>query len=180
MSDRGWNAVAVLLAISVVASGWKAANAAGQWWRAPDAAELTGTVKEVRRAVGGTGPLAAAARARRAIVFVYAHDCSASNAGMWSWMDVVREARHAPVELLAVTPVESATAQAYWDGLERHVRVLAAPPAEVHGALGVGATPATLLVENGEVRGEILGALTGAGKAQVLDFVRSAPARTRE
>ncbi|HEX2081256.1 MAG TPA: hypothetical protein VHG08_26370, partial [Longimicrobium sp.] len=54
--------------------------------------------------------------------------------------------------------------------LGRHVRVVVATPAEVHRAFGVEATPATLLVGNGTVRGEIVGSLTAAARRQVRRF----------
>jgi hypothetical protein len=80
------------------------------------------------------------------------------------------------VDLYAVAPAQTAAARDYWAGLERHVRVITATPAAVQAAFGVGNTPATLVVRKGRVRSEILGALTPAGKAEVLRVARGAPA----
>lgn len=170
--------VTALLVGILLLSAWKTARAAATWVHAPQAGERTGLVTPRNtpiRAREGS-PLAQVAGAERAIVFIYLPDCSVCHANMANWIDIVGELRDADVELYAVAPVESPQARAYFGGLARHVRVITGTPAEVHGAFDVGNTPATLLVQNGKVRGEILGALTPAGKAQVLRLVRARPA----
>jgi hypothetical protein len=162
-------------------SGWKTARAAAVWSRAPHAGERTGLATPRNapvRAPAGS-PLAEVARAERAIVFVYLPDCQVCHANMANWIDLVGETRDADVELYAVAPAhpaQSGAAREYWAGLDRHVRVITATPAAVHAAFDVGNTPATLMVQKGQVRGEILGALTPAGKAEVLRFARGGPA----
>lgn len=169
------------LVILLLLSGWKTARAAATWARAPHAGERTGlsTPRNTPVRADAASPLAEVARAERAIVFVYLPDCQVCHANMANWIDLVAETRDADVDMYAVAPVQPAQAAAahdYWAGLDRHVRVVTATPAAVHGAFGVGNTPATLLIQDGQVRGEILGALTPAGKAEVLRFARSGPA----
>jgi hypothetical protein len=170
--------ITALLACVLLLSGWKTARAAAAWARAPHAGERTGlaTPRNAPVRAEGAAPLAAVARAERAVVFVYLPDCQVCHANMANWIDLVAETRGAEVKLYAVAAVDDPRALAYWSGLEGHVRVMAAAPRQVHGALGVGSTPATLLVQDGRVRGQILGALTPAGKAEVLRFARGGPA----
>ena len=169
--------ITAVLAGVLLLSGWKTARAAAAWARAPHAGERTGlaTPRNTPLRAESGSPLAAVARAERAIVFVYLPDCQVCHANMANWIDLVRETRDADVDLYAVAPVQTSAALAYWAGLEPHVRVITAPPAEVQAALGVGNTPATLAVRKGQVRSETLGALTPAGKAEVLRFARGGP-----
>ncbi|WP_420127424.1 peroxiredoxin family protein [Longimicrobium sp.] len=174
---------AVLVGVLLL-SGWKTARAAATWARAPHAGERTGlaTPRDAPVRAPAGSPLAEVARAQRAIVFVYLPDCQVCHANMANWIDLVGETRDADVDLYAVAPAQpahTAAAQDYWAGLDRHVRVITATPAGVHAAFGVGNTPATLLIQDGRVRGEILGALTPAGKAAVLRFARSGLAQRR-
>jgi hypothetical protein len=170
--------ITAVLAATLLLSGWKAARAAAAWVRAPHTGERTGlaTPRNVPVRADGASPLAQVARAERAIVFVYLPDCQVCHANMANWIDIVGEARDAGVTLYAVAAVDDPRALEYWRGLDREVRVRTAAPGEVHGALGVENTPATLLVQDGRVRGQILGALTPAGKAEVLRFARGGPA----
>lgn len=176
--------ITAVLTMLLLLSGWKTARAATVWIRAPHAGERTGrsTPRDAPVRAEATSPLAAVARAERAIVFVYLPDCQVCHSNMANWIDIVGETRGADVELYAVAAVDDPWALEYWRGLQRHVRVMAASPREVHGALGVGNTPATLLVQDGRVRGQILGALTPAAKAEVLRFARggSASQETRD
>jgi hypothetical protein len=166
------------LAGILLLSGWKTARAAAVWIRASHAGERTGrtTPRNAPVRADAASPLAEVARAERAIVLVYLPDCQVCHANMANWIDIVGETRDADVKLYAVAAVDDPRALEYWSGLERHVRVMAAAPREVHGALGVSNTPATLLVQDGQVQGQILGALTPAGKAEVLRFARGGPA----
>jgi hypothetical protein len=170
--------ITAVLAGVLLLSGWKTARAAAMWVRAPHAGERTGLAKPRNAPVRteSASPLAQVARAERAVVFIYLPDCQVCHANMANWIDLVRELRGGGVELYAIAPVRTPAAHAYWDGLDRHVRVITATPREVHTAFDVGNTPATLLVQDGRVRGEILGALTPAGMAQVRRFVRGGPA----
>jgi plasmid stabilization system protein ParE len=170
--------ITAVLAALLLLSGWKTARAAAVWIRAPHAGERTGraTPRDAPVRAEAAPALAEIARSRRALVFVYLPDCQVCHSNMANWIDLVRETRGAEVELYAVAAVDDPRALEYWRGLERHVRVLAAAPRAVHGALGVANTPATLLVQEGRVRGQILGALTPAGRAEVLRFTRGGPA----
>ena len=172
MMRRGQLMITALLVAVLALSGWKAIDATTTLSRAPRAGEQAGlaTVRTTPVRAEATGPLVEIARAERAIVFVYTPDCSVCHANMANWIDLVGAARGGTTALYAVSPMDTPAARAYWGGLERHVRVVTAAPAEVHRAFGVQATPATLLVEDGTVRGEIIGSLTAAARAQVRRF----------
>ncbi|HEX2077983.1 MAG TPA: hypothetical protein VHG08_09745, partial [Longimicrobium sp.] len=172
MRRRGRMIVTALLAAVLALSGWKAARASVAITRAPRAGEQAGlaTARAASIRTRAGGPLAEIARAERAVVFVYTPDCSVCHANMANWIDLVGALRGGTVALYAVSPADTPAARAYWGGLERHVRVVIAAPAEVHRAFGVAATPATLLVRDGAVRGEIIGSLTAAARAQVRRF----------
>lgn len=167
--------VTAILAGVVALSGWKAARASVALVHAPQAAERTGlaTPRNTRVRARPASPLAEIARSGRAIVFVYSPDCTVCHANMANWIDVVGELRGGPAALYAVAPMDTPPALAYWGELDRHVRIITATPAQVHAALGVSSTPATLLVGQGHVRGEIVGSLTGAARAQVRAFARA-------
>jgi hypothetical protein len=169
--------ITAVLASLLLLSGWKTARAAALWARAPHAGERTGlaTPRDAPVRAGSASPLAEVGKAKRAIVFVYLPDCQVCHANMANWIDLVGETRGADVELYAVAAIDDPRALEFWSGLEGHVRVMVAAPREVHGALGVGSTPATVLVQDGRVRGQVLGALTPAGKAGVLRFARGGP-----
>jgi hypothetical protein len=178
MRRHGLRIITAVLAGILLLSGWKTARAVATWIRAPHASERTGlaTPRGAPVRAGPASPLAEVARARRAIVFVYLPDCQVCHSNMANWIDMVGQTQDADVELYAVAAVDDPRALDYWSGLQRHVRVMAAAAREVHGALGVGSTPATLLVQDVQVRGQILGALTPAGMGQVLRFARGGPA----
>ena len=178
MMRRAAGAATALLVAVLLFSGWKAAAASVTWVRAPGAGARTGllTVRNVPVRAPAAGPLAEIARAERAIVFIYSPDCAVCHANMANWIDLVGELRGGPVALYAVAPMDTPPARAYWGGLGRHVRVVTATPAEVHTAFGVEATPATLLVERGALRGEVVGSLTAAGLAQVRRFAAAGQA----
>ncbi|HEU0301017.1 MAG TPA: redoxin family protein [Longimicrobium sp.] len=163
--------IASLVAV-LASSGWKAARASVTIARAPRAGEQAGlaTVRGAPVRAEAEGPLAKITRAERAVVFIYAPDCSVCHANMANWIDLVGTLRGGATALYAVSPTDTPAARAYWGALERHVRVVIAAPAQVHRAFGVQATPATLLVQDGTVRGEIIGSLTAAGRAQVRRF----------
>lgn len=165
---------AILVAVLLL-SGWKAARASIALVRAPHAGERTGlaTPRSTPVRARPSSPLAEVARAERAIVFIYSPDCQVCHANMANWIDLVGELRGGPVTLYAVAPVQNRESREYWGGLERHVRIITAPPAEVHTAFGVGNTPVTLLVRDGAVRAEILGSLTEAARGQVRAFART-------
>lgn len=171
MKRRGRRIVTALLVAVLALSGWKAARASVSIVRAPRAGEQAGLAK-VRSApvrAEARGPLGEIARAERAVVFVYTPDCSVCHANMANWTDLVGTLRGGAT-LYAVSPADTPEARAYWGGLARHVRIVIAAPAKVHRAFGVQATPATLLVQDGTVRGEIIGSLTTAARAQVRRF----------
>jgi hypothetical protein len=163
-----------LLVGALLLSGWKTARAAATWARAPQAGERTGLATPrnapVRARPGSA--LAPVARAERAIVFIYLPDCQVCHANMANWIDLVGELRGTGTELYAVAPARTPAADAYFGGLRRHVRVITATPAEVHAAFGGGSTPATLLVRDGSIRGEIIGSTTPAALRQVRAFAR--------
>lgn len=164
---------AVLVGVLLL-SGWKTARAAATWIRAPQAGERTGlmTVRNAPVRAREGSALAPVAKAKRAIVFIYLPDCQVCHANMANWIDLVGELRGTSIELYAIAPAQTPAAQAYFGGLRRHVRIITATPAEVHGAFGVGNTPATLLVRDGAVRGEIIGSTTPAALRQVRAFAR--------
>lgn len=172
MKCRGHAIVTALLVAVLALSGWKAARASVLLARAPRAGEQTGvaTVRDAPIRTRAAGPLAEIARAERAVVFVYTPDCSVCHANMANWIDLVGALRGGTTALYAVSPMDTPAARAYWGGLARDVRVVVAAPRDVHRAFGVGATPATLLVRDGTVRGEIIGSLTAAARAQVRRF----------
>lgn len=172
MKRRGQRIATALLVGVLALSGWKAARASAAIVRAPRAGEQAGlaTLRSAPVRAEATGPLGEIARAERAVVFVYTPDCSVCHANMASWIDLVGALRGGGATLYAVSPADTPEARAYWGGLARHVRIVIAAPAEVHRAFGVQATPATLLVQDGTVRGEIIGSLTAAARAQVRRF----------
>jgi hypothetical protein len=175
MRARAWSALAAVLVLWIMLSGWKVARSVADFARAPAAAREAGLARprDVPIRVEAGGPLAELAALDRAIVFVYAPGCAVGAANMANWTELVRAARGGPARLVAVAPERTAAARAYWGGLAREVRVLAAPPAAVREALGVESTPVTLLVERGRIRGELTGALTAPARAQVLRFART-------
>ena len=172
MRRRAGGIVTALLVAVLALSGWKAARAAVAVAQAPRAGGQAGlaTVRSAPVRAQGAGRLAEIARAERAVVFVYTPDCSVCHANMANWIDLVGALRGERLALYAVSPADTPPARAYWGALERHVRIVIAAPAEVHRALGVSTTPATLLVKEGTVRGEIIGSLTAAARAQVRRF----------
>jgi hypothetical protein len=152
-------------------SGLRAASAAAAWTRAPAAAERTGLIQPARMRVRATTPeLARITRAERAIVFVYSPACSACNGNMANWIDLVADLHGGQVQRFAVAPAGTLAAREYWGPLTRHVHVITATPAEVHAALNAEVTPATILVENGVIRGVATGALTRPAMQQVHAF----------
>lgn len=171
MRRPGPRIVATLLVAVLLLSGWKAARASAALIRAPHVGERTGLAAARNAPVRArpASPLAEVARAERAIIFIYSPDCQVCHANIANWIDLVGELR-GTVALYGVAPVQTPASRAYWGGLERHVRVITATPAEVHTAFGVGNTPATLLVRGGAVRGEIIGPLTEAARRQVRAF----------
>lgn len=167
-------AVTALLVALLLASGFKAARASAALLRAADVSERTGLVEPRNaplRARAGTA-MSRIAAADRALVFVYAPDCAVCHANMANWIDLVGELNGGPAALYAVAPMDTPATRAYWGPLTRHVGVVTATPEEVHTALGVGATPATLLVERGVVRGAVAGALSAAALGQLHAFAR--------
>ncbi|MBB4637297.1 hypothetical protein [Longimicrobium terrae] len=159
------------LALLLAWSGLRTASAAVAWSRAPEAAQRTGLLQPARTRVRATTPeLARIARAKRAIVFVYAPTCSACNGNMANWIDLVADLHGGQVQLFAVAPAGTPAAREYWGPLSRHVHVITATPAEVRGALNAEVTPATILVENGVIRGVATGALTRPAIRQVHAF----------
>lgn len=172
MRARVSRIVTAVLAGVLLFSAWKAAAASALFVRAAGAGERTGlaTPRDAPVRAPAAGPLAEIARAERALVFVYSPACSVCHANMANWIDLVAELRGGPVALYAVAPMDTPAARAYFGGLARHVRVITASPAEVHTALGVEATPATLLVKRGAVRGQVVGSLTAAALAQIRRF----------
>ncbi len=176
MKRTGWRLAAAVLAVAIALSAWRTARAAAALASASSAGERTGTGVEVRRPLrvpgGESGaPFARMAAPGRALVFVYAPDCGPCNAGMWSWTELVGAARGGPVRLHAVAPGDAPGARGYWRGLARWVDVAVSDTTTVHRALGVGSTPATLLVEDGVARHELLGPLTPAGRRRVEAFI---------
>jgi hypothetical protein len=152
-------------------SGVKTVRAAEAWVRAPSAGERTGLMAAVNTPVrAGTSGLAKIAAAERAIVFVYAPDCGVCHANMANWTDLVADLRGGPVRLFAVAPSNTPAALGYWGGLSREVEIVTGTPAQVHAALGVGSTPATLLVERGVIRTAVVGSLTAPARGQVRAF----------
>lgn len=163
-------ATAALLAV-LLWSGVKTARAAAALARAPGAGERAGLVEPVNTPVRATAPgLVKIAAAERALVFIYAPDCTVCHANMANWMDLVADLRGGPVRLFAVAPSGTPAALAYWGALSREVQIVTGTPAQMYGAFGVGSTPATLLVERGVVRGKVTGSLTGAAQRQVRAF----------
>lgn len=168
-------AVTGLLVLLLAWSAIKTANAAAAWSTAPEVAERTGLMTRTSTRVRAATPeLARIARAERAIVFVYAPTCTACNGNMANWIDLIADLEGAPVRLLAVAPAGAPASRDYWGPLTRHVEVIAATPAEVRTALNVDVTPATILVENGVVRGVATGALTRPAMQQVHAFASRA------
>lgn len=167
--------MAALLVAVLLLSGWKAARASIRLVRAPSAGERTGLAVARNDPVRTrpASPLAEVARAERAIVFIYSPDCQVCHANMANWIDLVGELRGGSAALHAVAPMQTPAARAYWGGLERHVRVITATPAEVHTAFEVENTPITLLLERGSVRGVVVGAMTAAAREQVRTFART-------
>ncbi|HEX8318125.1 hypothetical protein [Longimicrobium sp.] len=163
-------ATAALVAV-LLWSGVKTARAAAALAAAPGAGERAGLVEPVNTPVRATAPgLETIAAAERALVFVYAPDCAVCHANMANWTDLVADLRGGPVRLFAIAPSGTPAALAYWGALSREVQIITGTPAQVHGAFGVGSTPATLLVERGVVRGKVTGSLTGAARRQVRAF----------
>lgn len=168
-----WKRLSVtsVLALLIAWSGLRTANAAVAWRRAPEAGRRTGLMKPARTRVRATSPeLARIARAERAIVFVYSPACVPCNGNMANWIDLVADLHGGPVELFAVAPEGTPAARDYWGPLTRYVYVITATPAEVRGALDAEVTPATILVENGVIRGVATGALTRPAMLQVHAF----------
>ena len=175
MRRQGPRIITALLVGALLLSGWTAARASAALLHAPETAARTGLATPRNAPVRSrpASPLADVARAERAIVFIYSPDCQVCHANMANWIDLVGELRGGPATLYAVAPVQTPAARAYWGGLERHVRIITATPAEVHTAFNVGNTPATLLVREGSIRGEVIGPLTAAALEQVRAFART-------
>lgn len=169
-------ATAALFGVLVLTAG-KVARASAVLLQPPRAGEETGRVQRrghpVR--VAPAGSLTEIAQAEHALVFVYSPDCTVCHANMARWVELVAELNGGPPALYAVAPMDTPAARAYWGGLVRYVRVVTATPAEVRTAFGVESTPATLLVQNGYVRGMAVGSLTAAARAQVRAFARGEP-----
>jgi hypothetical protein len=175
MKRHGPRILTALLVAVLLLSGWKAARASVTLARAGSAGERTGlaaTRNQPVRARTGS-PMEEIARAPRAIVFIYSPDCQVCHANMANWVDLVGDLRGGPAALYAVAPVQTPAAEAYFGGLARHVRVVTAPPKEVHTTFDVDNTPVTLLVRDGVVRAQVLGSLTPAAMRQVRTFART-------
>jgi hypothetical protein len=173
MKNRLYAASMLLLSTVLAASAWNGAGAVRQWVTAPATAQAAGRPMErdapVRARPGGA--LAEIAAAERAIVFVFSPECAVSRANTANWTEIVRRARGGGVALFAVGPTSPDSAAAYWGALGRHVRVLTATPEQIDAALGVRATPVTLTVEKGRIRGETPGPLRSAARAELTEFV---------
>jgi hypothetical protein len=88
---------------------------------------------------------------------------------MNNWTDVIRQAG-GRIPIYAIGPARSDSAAAYWGELIHHVKVLGAPATEINQALGVDATPVTLLIEDGRIVTQIPGPIRAAARADVLAF----------
>lgn len=175
MRRHAFPLVTALLVAVLLLSGWKAARASAALVRAPGMVEKTGlaTARNAPVRAPRGSPLAEIGTAERAIVFVYSPECQVSHANMANWTDLVAELRGGSAALYAVAPVQSPEADAYWGGLRRHVRVITGTPEQVHTAFDVGNTPATLLLQRGVVRGQVIGPLTAAAARQIRSFART-------
>lgn len=165
-------AIPALAATVLLHAGVRAARAGAVWVRAPEAqrgaGQLVADGAPLRIARGGD--LAPLSGARRAVVFVFAPDCAASDGNMANWADLVRDARGTGLRFFAVVPEERPGAAAYWGALARHAPVLAPPAAEIQAVLGVDGTPATVLLEDGRVVGRAMGVLTEDSRAALRAF----------
>ncbi|HEX6911820.1 MAG TPA: hypothetical protein VF142_15565 [Longimicrobium sp.] len=72
--------------------------------------------------------------------------------------------------------MDAASAAEYWGALGAHVRLISTDPPGLVAALGVNATPVTLVVEKGTIRGTVEGPLRIAAMRQLRDVVQGASA----
>ncbi|HET6764031.1 MAG TPA: hypothetical protein VFH27_10165 [Longimicrobiaceae bacterium] len=115
------------------------------------------------------GGAAALASADRAVVFVYAADCTPCNRNMWNWIDLLRSP-NATAQFYAIATPKGKD-PSYWSRFGQQVKVVDADSAVLDGVLSVPVTPTTLLIEKGVVTAEYRGGLSAAGKAEIAGFL---------
>jgi hypothetical protein len=168
-------ALAAVVAVLAV-GGWNAVQAAHRWATAPPQAKASGPLAPHDRAVRAQagGAWDDLVRAERAVVFVFSPGCEVSRANMANWTEIIRAAQAGDVTLFAVGPVDAAAAAEYWGPLASHVRLISTDPHGLDSALGVRATPVTLVVEKGRIRSKAEGPLRIAAMEQLRAVVRGA------
>ncbi|HEU0014454.1 MAG TPA: hypothetical protein VFQ45_12265 [Longimicrobium sp.] len=173
MMRHAWKAAALLLAAVIALCAWRAVGTVRALARAPAAGERTGLGSAADRVLSlpRDHPLGRIALPGRAVVFAYSPDCAVCHANMANWIDIASHARASGMRLIAAAPVQTEDARRYWEPLGESVDVILSDTAMLARVLGVGGTPATLLVHDGVVRRVYDGALTPAARRQVMGFV---------
>jgi hypothetical protein len=168
-----WAALNLFLAALLLLAGRRVLRAAGALGRDEAVARASGAQPRnvslegvlARAPDGARRPVAAPGQS--GLVLVFDPECVPCGANMWNWTELARELPRG-LRLVALTVEGARGGDGYWTGLTGRVDVLAVDSAAMRDVLRVGTTPTTLVVKNGTVVREYVGALTSVAKDELI------------
>ena len=168
-----WGAANLLLLALLLLAGRRAAHAVSALTRdeaearAPAARTRNLSLERVvgRAPDGARRPLAAPGQ--DGLVLVFDPECVPCAGNMWNWTELARDLPRG-VRLVALTVEGFGEAEGYWTGLTGRIDVLEVDSATMRDELRVPSTPTTLLVKDGAVVREYVGALTSVAREELV------------
>lgn len=123
-----------------------------------------------------TGPRAGAAldlgEVERGILLIFDPTCGPCSKNMANWTDLMLALQGGPAELYALTLRPGRGAAEYWRPWDQVAPVLVIDTAAMIEEIGVGATPTTLVVEDGRVVRRLDGMLQAPAIAELIRGAR--------
>ncbi len=107
----------------------------------------------------------------RALVLVFDPDCGPCHLNMANWIDLLVTSRTYDVPVIAVSLERGNNPDLYWSPLGKPVPTFTADSIAIV-AMGVTATPTTILLDAGTVAAEVVGVLNEREKTYLTDLLR--------